>query len=76
MADIKVPEIDCVLPSRFDYAYALVDAIQGDSRGKAGTPLRLAVEHLGHVAASTYDPHDANRALRALQQVRQAQTDA
>jgi hypothetical protein len=73
---VQVPPIDCNQPSRFDYAYALVDAIQGDSRGLAGNPLRLAAEHLGHVAASVYAGHYATGALRALQAVRQAQIDA
>jgi hypothetical protein len=68
---------DAELPSRFDYAYALVDAIQGDSRGETGVPLHLAVEYLGHVASSVYvDTHYANDALRGLQKVREVQTGA
>lgn len=77
MADVKVPEIDCVLPSRFDYAYALVDEIQGDSRGLAGNPLSIAAEGLGRIASSVYiETRYATDALRTLQRVRKVQTDA
>lgn len=59
-------------PSRFEYAYAIVNEIQA-GEPLMRSPLWEAVEQLGRIA-SDVGSHERNTALHGLRRVRELQT--